>query len=537
MRERARKFLYDISQKKLTIPSAAIILGTTYLVSNILGVFRERMIAARFGAGHLTDIFYASFKIPDVIYNLLVLGAVSAAFIPIYVDSLKKKDYVESDRVASNFLNFLLLSTIVVGVILYALAWKLVPFMLFGLFRSGAETDIHTLSVAVRSVRIMMLSPILFSLSAVFGGVLNSKKRFFAYALAPVIYNISIIIGIAYFAPLTNPPVYGLLCGVILGAALHMLVQLFPAFKTGFRYRFVLDLRKHELPKIIKLTVPRLLAMGAQQVNILIDTVVASYFLGGITVLTFANNIQTVPTVIFGIAIATAVFPLLAEQKSQGLNDDFKKTFSESVRKILYFVIPSAVGLVVLRAQIVRLLYGVGNFGWESTYWTAKALGFFAIGVVAQGLIPLLLRAFYALKDTKTPLVVGLVTMAINIVLAISLPFIKVLGLDVAGVALAFSLAGYVNMGLLFYLLEAKIGKIDKDNRMFAAILKVILVSLVMGIAVHYVLYPLDIVFNTETAFGLMLQTGGATLIGLVIYFGLTHLLKVEEASKIFKRF
>jgi putative peptidoglycan lipid II flippase len=536
VREKVKKFWYEISQKKLTIPSAAVILGATYLISNILGVVRERLIAAQFGAGHLTDIFYASFKIPDAIYNLLVLGAVSSAFVPIYMDALKKKEREESNFIASNFLNFLLIMTVVTGLVLYVLAWKLVPLLLPGLFRAGISKDIHTLSVAVWSVRIMLISPILFALSAVFGGVLNSHKRFVAYALAPVIYNLSIIFGIIFFAPLTNPPIYGLLGGVLLGAFLHAMIQVIPALRTGFRWKFVIDLRHHELPQIIKLTIPRLMAMGAQQVNILVDTVIASFFVGGITVLTFANNIQTLPTVVFGIAIATAVFPLLAEQKTQGLSDDFKKTFSEAARKILYFTVPASVGLLVLRAQVVRLLYGVGHFGWDSTYWTAKALGFFALGIVAQALIPLLLRSFYALKDTKTPFLVSLVTMTVNIILAVILPFIGVLDLGIAGVALAFSISGFVNMGLLFYLLESKIGKVDKDNKMFSALSKIGLASVIMGIAVHYSLYATVTLFNLETVLGLLSQTAIAIAVGAAIYFGLTYLLRVEETGKVFKR-
>jgi putative peptidoglycan lipid II flippase len=278
------------------------------------------------------------------------------------------------------------------------------------------------------------------------------------------------------------------------------------------------------------------MAMGAQQVNILVDTIIASFFVGGITVLTFANNIQTVPTVIFGIAIATAVFPLLAEQKSHGLGEDFKKTFSEATRKILYFTIPSSVGLLVLRAQVVRLLYGVGHFSWESTYWTTKALGFFAIGIVAQALIPLLLRSFYALKDTKTPFLVSIITMIINAVLAVVLPFIGILKLEIAGIALAFSIAGFVNMGLLFYLLESKIGKIDRDNKIFAALLKVTGASVFMGIAVHYALYAAAPFLNLQTVVGLFLQTTFSITIGLILYFGTTYLLRVEEAGKIFKR-
>lgn len=520
----------------MTVSSAALVLGSTYLVSNILGVFRERLIAARFGANHMTDIFYASFKIPDVIYNLLVLGAVSSAFIPIFVDSINDKEDKDSNFVASNFLNFLLILTIILGIVVYVLAWKLVPLLLPGFFAEGVNGDFHTLSVAVTSVRVMLLSPIIFAISAVLGGILNSHKRFIAYAMAPVIYNLAIIFSIIYLSPRTDPPIYGILIGVVVGAFLHAAIQLLPALSSGFRYKFVLNLRKFKLPKIIKLTVPRMLAMGAQQVNIVVDTVIASFFVGGITMLNFANNIQTVPTVIFGIAISTAVFPVLAELKTKGQHDDFKNTISTSLRKILYFVIPASIGMIILRAQIIRLLYGVGNFGWDSTFWTAKALGYFAIGVAAQGVIPLLLRGFYAIKDTKTPFVVSLITMTVNIVFAVSLPFIAIWDLEIAGVALAFSIAGFVNAGLLYYLLQGKIGKIDTDNKLFASVIKVGLLSIVMGIIAHYSLFFFDYFVDTERVVGLFIQTMGAVSLAVIFYFGSTYLFKIEEAQNLFMR-
>lgn len=532
MKENAKKFWYEISQKKLTVPSAAVILGVTYAVSNILGVFRERLIAAKFGATHLTDIFYASFKIPDIIFNLLVLGAVSAAFIPIFVEHLSEKKNEDANYVASNLLNFLLLLSLILGVVIYVMAWKLVPMLLPGFFSNGKNMDINTLELAVTSVRIMLLSPLFFAVSAVLGGILNSHKKFFFYALAPVIYNISIITGIVFFSGKTSSPIYGLLAGVIMGAFLHAAIQVPSAIRSGFRWKPVLNFSKYELPQIVKLTIPRVLTMGAQQVNILVDTIIASYFVGGITVLNFANNIQTVPTVIFAIAIATAVFPLLSEQRSKGENNNFKKTLSESIRKILFYMIPASIGMIALRAQIVRLIYGVGHFNWEDTFWTTKALGFFAVGLVAQGLIPILLRAFYAVKDTKKPFFIGLGTMVINIIFAVSLPFISSLELEVAGVALAFSLAGFFNAGMLYFFLGKRIGRIDFDNKIFSSTLKYILAALVMGVAVHYSLYLLDFYVNTEKVMGLLAQTAGSIALGVVIYFGLTYLFGCEEAGK-----
>lgn len=538
MKQRAKKFWYYISEKKLTIPSAAVILAGTALLSNILGVYRERLIAANYGASHLTDIFYASFRIPDLIFNLLVLGAISSAFIPVFVDYINKEDEKEANLVASNFMNFLLLSTVVLGVVVFVLARKLVPFLLPGFFANGASMDINTFEVTVNAVRLMILSPILFSISAVFSGVLNSHKRFLAYSLAPIIYNISIIIGIIFFAPNTNPPIYGLVYGVILGAFMHALIQLPAAVRSGFRWKPILNLRGYDLPKIFKLMLPRTLTIGTIQINFLIDTIVASYFtaIGGITILNFANNIQTLPTVVFGISIATAVFPLLSEQSSKQLKSDFLSTFSESARKILYFMIPASIGLIVLRAQVVRLVYGVGSFSWTDTYWTTKALGFFAAGLVAQGLIPLLVRAFYALKDTKTPLTIGLIVMVVNAVFTVSLPFIPSLELGVAGIALAFTIAGVVNAVLLFYFLNEKIGALDRNNKIFASTTRLLLASIIMGIVAHYSLYVFEPFVDTSRVVGLTLQTVGAVIVGALTYYFLTHLFKCEETGIIFKK-
>ncbi len=536
MKERAKKFWYEISQKKLTIPSAALILAVTATISNLLGVYRERLIAGQFGATHLTDIFYASFKIPDLIFNLLVLGAVSSAFIPIFVDSLKKDTKEESNLIASNFMNFLSIATIIFGVVIFVLARKLVPFLLPGFFANGVNADFNTFEVAVNAVRIMVLSPVFFAISSVFSGILNSHKKFVAYAMAPIVYNISIIIGIIFFTSKTGSPIYGLLYGVILGAILHALIQLPSAFINGFRWKPVLNLRKYELPQIIKLMVPRTISIGVGQINILVDTIIASYFVGGITVLNFANNIQTVPTVIFGISIATAVFPLLAEKSGPESKKEFLATFSESARKILYFMIPAAIGVIVLRAQIVRLLYGVGNFSWDNTYWTTKALGFFAIGLIAQGLIPLLVRAFYALKDTKTPLIISLIVMATNLIFSLSLPFIPKLGLGIAGVALAFSIAGFVNIILLFWFLHGKVGALDKDNKIFASTTRLLFSATIMGLVAHYSLYLFDPFLNTHTVIGLLIQTSGAITLGAITYFGLSHFFKCDEAGYIFKK-
>ncbi len=527
---RVKKFWYEISNKKLTIGNAAVILGVTGLISNILGLWRERVIAGTFGASHMTDAFYASFKLPDTIFNLLILGALSSAFIPVFVEKITQKEQSEANEVANSFLNFVTLSAGFLAIIIFILAPKLVPFMFPGFFnRPEANIDIY--AITINLTRMMMISPILLSISAVFGGILNSYKRFIAYSLAPLVYNLSIIFAATFWTTKFQVPIYALGVGVIIGAFLHALIQLPSVLSTGYRWKPTINFRDGQIARIIKLMLPRAITIGVGQINLFADTIIASFFVGGITVLTFANDIQTAPTVIFGIAIATAIFPVLSESRTKGDMKEFMRSFSWSARRILYFTIPATVGLIVLRAQVIRLIFGVGNFTWDNTYWTTKALLFFAVGLVAQGLIPLLLKAFYAIQDTKTPLYISLAVMAINVILSLSLPFVAPLQLGVAGIALAFSIAGIVNAIALFIALHNKVGALDPDHKIFESTTRLILASTIMGIVVHYSLYLFDPLVNTLSGVGLFIQTMGAIALGGTTYFLLSWLFRCEETK------
>jgi putative peptidoglycan lipid II flippase len=533
---RVKKFWYYVSTKKLSIASAAFILGFTGLLSNILGLYRERVIAGHFGAGHMTDAFYASFRLPDLIFNLLILGALSSAFIPVFVEKIAQGKKEEANKIANSFLNFILVCTFIFGVLIFVLAPKLVPLLLPGFFNRPVPENFDIYQTTVTMTRIMILSPILFSISGLFGGILNSYKRFVAYSIAPLVYNISIIFSVIFLTNYFNPPIYALTVGVIGGALLHALVQVPSVIKVGYRWKAIIDFKGGQIARLVKLMIPRTLAIGTNQINLVVDTIIASFFVGGITVLNFANNIQTAPIVIFGIAIATAIFPVLAESKTKGDMVVFMKSFSWSARRILYFMIPSTIVIIVLRAQIVRLIYGTGHFSWDNTYWTTKALLFFSIGLIAQGLIPLLLKTFYAIQDTKTPLYISIIVMIVNAVLSVSLPFIAPLQLGVAGIALAFSVAGIVNALLLFVLLHEKIGALDPDHRIFESTFRLVIASIFMGLVIHYSLYFFDLFVNNAYVVGLLIQTASATLVGILFYVLLTWLLKCEETKFVLEK-
>ncbi|MCL5094076.1 MAG: murein biosynthesis integral membrane protein MurJ [Patescibacteria group bacterium] len=536
--DRVRKFFYYISKKKLTIGSAAFIIGATYLVNNFLGLIREIIIANKFGAERTADIFFASFKIPDFIFQLLILGALSSAFIPVLVESLTEKGEDEGQKVANSVLNLFLIAAVFFAIIMYFLVPYIVPIVFKGFFKYTQETGFDVYKVTVNTTRLMLLSPIFFCLSGIFSGILNSYKRFVAYSLAPVVYNISIIFSALFLTSYFKVPVYGLAVGVILGAVLHMLVQLPAVLRTGYRYRPIIYFYKGKVDKIIRLMIPRTITIGIGQINILVDSFVASFFIGGISVITYANDIQTVPSVVFGIAIATAIFPYLAESYAKKDMAEFLKSFSWSFRRIMFFLIPATFGIIALRAQIVRLIFGFGQFNvqqWESTKWTTMTLLFFIISLVAQGVIPLIIRAFYAIKDTKTPLYIGIFVMILNAVLTLTLPFHTSLG--IAAVALAFSVASFANMGLLLFYLHKKIGILDKDHKIFASTLRLVFASGLMALVIKGSLYFFDTVFITERVFGLFFQTVSSIGIATIFYLSLAYLLKCEEINFVIDKF
>lgn len=519
----------------MTASHAAVLLGTTYLLNNVLGLIREIIIANKFGAERTADIFFASFKIPDFIFQLLILGALSAAFIPVLIDNISKNKKEEIELITNSVLNFFIIVALILAGLTFIFAPYIVPYIFPGFFRHTQDVGFNVLEATVNTTRIMLIAPIFFSISAIFSGVLNSYKRFLTYSLAPIIYNIAIIISALFFTDSFEIPTYALAYGVVIGAALHALIQLPEVLRTGFKYRPILKFKEGNVFRILKLMVPRSLAIGTMQINLLVDTVVASFFIGGISVLTYANDIQTVPTQIFGIAIATAIFPHLAESFTKKDMSAFMKSFSWSFRRIIFFLIPATVGMVILRAQIIRLIFGFGEFNWESTYWTTQTLLFFALSLAAQGLLPLIVRSFYAIQDTKTPLYVGIFVMFVNAFFTVLLPFQFKMG--IAGVALAFSIASFTNLFLLLYFLHKKIGALDKDHKIFESASRLLFSSGVLGVTAYGSLYFFDAFVDTHTVIGLGLQTLGTITLSAVVYLGLTYLLKCDEIKYIIEKF
>lgn len=494
------------------------------MASRLLGVLRDRVLAGQFGAGDTLDIYYAAFRIPDLIFNLLILGALSAGFIPVFIEALHSagKDktgepsYREAWKIANSMIN-------IMGVALILLCGIFIIFseQIVHLITPGFSSE--KMAMTVRLTQIMMLSPVFLGLSNILGGVLQSFKRFLIYSLAPIAYNIGIIIGALFFVEWWG--IYGLAFGVILGTFLHMLIQLPQAVHLGWRYRLIFDLAHKGVKKIGKLMIPRTLGLAVSQINLVVITIIASTLASGsLAVFNLANNLQYFPIGIIGISYAAAAFPLLSEFSAKGKKEEMTKSFSHAVRQILFFIIPASVLLLVLRAQIVRVIFGSGKFNWEDTILTSDALAFFTLSLFAQALIPLLARFFYAIQDTKTPFLIGLASAGVNV--GIALLLVKPLG--VVGLALAFSIANLLNFGLLWVFLRLKHGSLDEAN-ILSSTLKISFSALAMAFVVQAMKFILAPRVDMQTFFGVFGQGLGAGFAGLGIFVMVGMVLKSRE--------
>lgn len=502
------------------ITSAAILVAIFSLASRVLGLLRDRILAGKFGAGSALDTYYAAFRIPDLIFNLVVLGALSAGFIPIFSQLIRKSKVFSGDRekeawdFVSNVVNsllVLLLALSLVGIIFAPILTNLI----------APGFDLSQKLETTKLTRIMFLSPVFLGLSGILGGVLQSFKKFLVYSLAPIFYNLGIIIGALYFVNWWG--IVGLAWGVVLGAVLHFLCQLPSVWQLGFRYKLLLSWTDKSLRKLARMMVPRTMSLAIAQINLVVITVVASQLSeGSLSAFNFANNLQAFPVGIFGISFAIAAFPALSEQADN--YKELSKSFSHTIRQILFFVFFFTVILFALRAQIVRVVYGTGSFDWRSTVMTMDTLGYFSLSLIAQACIPLLTRVFYARGNSKTPFYYGFITIIINIFLSLILG--KLMG--VAGLALAFSIANIVNLVLLWVHLYVKVGSLDLVNILRSSA-KFTLAALATGLSIQIAKSLIWPFINMMKFSGVFIQLLVASLTGLGIYSLFCYLLDSSE--------
>jgi putative peptidoglycan lipid II flippase len=541
MFEKIKKIFGKLNTQSQSITSAAIIIGGLSVASRFLGIFRDRVLAGQFGAGDVLDAYYAAFRLPDLVYNLLILGAVSAGLIPVFTSLLAKHHEKDAWRLINSILNLLSVLLLIVCVILFVSAPWLVP-----LITPGFPPEKMELVIGLS--RIMFLSPFFLGLSAIFSSVLQSYRKFLIYSLAPLLYNLGIIFGALF---LVEPfGVYGLAWGVVIGALAHMIIQLLPIFSVGFKYRFDFNFRDKNVIAVAKMMVPRTVSLAVSQINFVVITIVASTLaVGSLAVFNLSNNLQSFPLGVFGVSLGVAALPVLSALAAKKKMKDFITTLSATFRQTLFFIVPISILLYVLRAQIVRVILGSGRFDWQDTRLTAACLAIFCLGLFAQGAYPLVIRGFYALHNTKTPFYIGLATMVINLAGLLFFRWVfswenyfsfatvallrlsdlsGAVDLRVLALPAAITVSSIFELLVLLIALRRKIGRLD-GRKIFSSTWRIAFASLGGGLIAYFLLQLTDRYVPTEKVWGLFTQGFIAGIFGLAGYAAIGFIFHLEE--------
>ncbi len=532
------------SQAK-SISSASLVLAVSYFLSAVLGLLRDRLLAGTFGAGNELDVYYAAFTVPDFIALILIFGAISAAVIPIFSGYLVK-DKDQAWKYISTFLNVFLGFLIAVCLILIIFTPFLVSIIAPGF--SGEKKEL-----AIALMRIMFLSPIILGASNLISGVLQVFHRFLITALAPLMYNIGIIIGILFFVPKLG--VIGLAWGVVLGGILHLSIQLPAFFFSGFKYKANFNYKDEGVIKTIKLMAPRSLGLGAGQLNTIATTAIASTLMSGsIAVFNLANNLSSLFVNAIAVSISTAAFPAMSMHFIKQENKEFLRKFSSILRQIIFLTIPIALLVLILRAQIVRVILGAGQFTWADTRLTTACLGILAVNLIAQAFILFLSKSFYAAHNTKIPAIISIGTVAVNIALSLSFvftinssqsfaEFLKVVfrlngieNVGVIGLGLAYSITAVLESALLLYMFCKKFF-VDHHQRKFKEIsdslCKTLIASSAMFVLTFLTRQLLGIIVSLQSFWGVFFQLAISGGVGVVVYIFISYLLKSPELKTI----
>jgi putative peptidoglycan lipid II flippase len=488
-----------------------------FVASRVLGLTRDIVISHQFGTSRALDAYFAAFTVPDFIFNVIAGGALGSAFIPTFSAALASGDLRRAWRLASAVINLALILITAVAALLAIFAPQVVDATVA---RGFAPAD-QALTASL--MRWMLITPIVFGVSGIVMGILNSHQHFLLPALAPVLYNAGIIAGALFLAPTMG--VYGLAVGVIAGAFLHLLVQVPWLARERMQYTPMLGLDNADVREVGRLMLPRTFGIAAIQINFIVNTILASALPAGrIAALTYAWRLTLLPVGIVGSSLGTAVFPTFSEQNARSEHDDFRSTFSTAFRATLFLTIPAAVGLFILGGPLVALIFQRGEFNAQSTAETAWALQFYAIALFAHSGLEIITRAFYAMHDTKTPVIASVGSVILNVALSVAL----IAPLAQGGLALANSIATILEMLTLLLLLRRRMGMID-GRRIASSLARTVFGAAAMAAA-------LVAFVNLSTAHGaIFVGVVGATL-GAAVYFGVTAVLRSEEIAFVFRK-
>jgi putative peptidoglycan lipid II flippase len=508
--------------EKAQIARAAGLVMVLFVASRALGLLREMVISHQFGTGGDLDAYLAAFRLPDLLFQLVAGGALASAFIPTFSAYLVRKDSLGGWRLASAIINLVLVLTTALAVV----ATLLAPWLVRMVIAPGFDPARQALTASL--MRLMLITPVIFGVSGIIMGILNAQQHFLLPALAPIVYNLGIIAGAILLAPPMG--VRGLALGVVVGALGHLLVQVPGLVRHKMRYTLTLGLRHRGVYEVGRLMLPRMLGLAAVQVNFLVNTILASALAAGsLAALNYAWLLMLLPQGVFAQAVATAAFPTFSTQAAKGQHANMRSTLTATLRAVLYLAIPAAVGLIVLCVPLVQIVFERGAFTEISTQMVAWALALFALGLPAHSVVEVVVRAFYAMHNTKTPVAVGIAAMGLNVVL--SLAFIRAFEaigrMPHGGLALSNSLATTVEMAVLLVIIRRRLDGLE-GKRLATSLFRIGVAAAVMGSVIWVLAWLLD-GFSIWLVCGLSIATGVAVYAGFSLALGATEPRAVWE--------
>lgn len=510
-------------QRQTNILSAALIIMATVMFSQLLGLVRQRLLVTIFGASNTLGVYIASMRLPDFLFQLIIASALSSAFIPVFSDYLVKGKEREAHTMASTLLviSFIMFTCLSIALFLFA------PFFLKFL-NVGSGFSQADMSLMTNLMRVVIFGQLLFIVGTFLSAILQSYNHFFIPGIAASLYNFGIIIGVVLLSPFIG--IFAAAAGVVLGALIFVVAQLPMVRRVGFLFSPSFSLRTPGVLDVYRLMWPRTISIGIFQLGTIVTVALVSFLPQAgrhYVIFDYAQTLAFAPIVLFGQTIAQAAFPVLSRERQH--LEQFKVTFLTSFTQMLYLVLPISVLFLVLRIPIVRLVYGAAQFDWQATVLTGRTLAFFSLSIFAQALIYLVARGFFALHDTKTPLIIGSVSTILMLLLGGV--FILNLKFGIESIAIAYSAANILNLGISMLLLDRKVGGFKKTALLFPAI-KIFATSFFTGFALYIPIKLLDkLVFDTTRTVNLLILTGISSLAGLSLYLFLTWFFNVKEAA------
>ena len=507
-----------LKENSSILSAAAVIMGAS-LASALLGLIRTRLLITYFyNDTAILDVFWAAFRLPDMVFQIIIVGALSSAFIPVFSKYIGNK--YESSKLASSMINAIMLVMVLLTVLLLIYARPL-----SALIAGGFESS--QLDLMANLTRIMAAAQLFFGFSSFLTGIIQSHQRFLIPALSPILYNLGIIIGIVALGPTIG--IYGPAVGVVLGAILHLLAQLPLAKKLGFHYTPTISPKSSAVAEMLRLMGPRVLTLSLTQIEATIIVTFSSWLnTGTVTLMAIAQQLSAMPVRLIGVPIGQASLPFFAKNSSSKERAELSNMVNHTILEMLYLALPLSAIVLVLRIPLVRLAYGADSFPWAETVLTGKLVAILALSIAARSLTHVLVRVFYALHNTTVPLVANLLSTVINV--SVSYYFLFVAQAGILGMAFAITVASILETIVLTAILYGYAKFSLRD--LLVPLSKILISTIITGFSLWVPLRVLDrMVFDTTRTIPLIMLTLSVGLIGIGVYLTLSYLFKIRELT------